>query len=59
MLLHAFCAGNPTTVNAFLKSYFNYDYSFRWYCVLIVACFIAFFRVGSVFAIKLLNFQRR
>ena len=23
-------------MSAFLESYFNYDYSFRWYCVLIL-----------------------
>lgn len=52
-------AGQPTTVQGFLKSYFDYDYNFRWECVIIVAAFIAVFRFGSVAAIKLVNFQKR
>lgn len=52
-------AGQPTTVKLFLKSYFGYSYSFRWECIMIVAAFIAVFRVGSVLATKFVNFQKR
>ena len=52
-------AGQPTTVQGFLKSYFDYEYSFRWQAIIIVAAFIAVFRFGAVLAIKLVNFQKR
>ena len=52
-------SGNKTTVSAFLNSYFNYKYSFRWECVIIGAAFIAVFRVGAVLAIKFISFQKR
>ena len=52
-------SGKLNTVSAFLEDYFQYDYSFRWPAVAIVAFLVALFRMGSVFAPMYLNYQRR
>mmetsp|Transcript_4643 Transcript_4643/g.13342 ORF Transcript_4643/g.13342 Transcript_4643/m.13342 type:complete len:1521 (-) Transcript_4643:659-5221(-) len=51
--------GQQSTASQFLEDYFNYKYNFRWFAVLIVFCFIIFFRVGSVLALRFVNFNRR
>lgn len=37
----------------------RYEYSFRWWCVLIIAAHAVFFRVTSVLLLKYKNFLRR
>lgn len=51
--------GSESTVSRFLEDYFNFKYNFRWFAVLIVFCFIIFFRVGSVMALRFVNFNKR
>lgn len=47
------------SVSQFLEDYFGYSYGFRWYCVLILAGFVVFFRVCSMLVLKLVNHQHR
>ncbi|KDD76344.1 ABC-2 type transporter, partial [Helicosporidium sp. ATCC 50920] len=51
--------GEVTTVGAFVTSYFGYEYSFIWWCVLIIFAYALAFRVMSVLFLKYVNFQRR
>lgn len=51
--------GQVTTAKDFMASYFGYEHSFMWPCVAIVAAFIVVFRVGAIFALKYISFQRR
>ena len=49
----------PVTIGSWIKSYFGYDYDFRWYCVLIIAGFVLAFRVLAVVAVRYISFQKR
>jgi hypothetical protein len=63
------CAGYPgctsvslgacPSVKQFVKDYFDYEYSFRWWCALILLGFLAAFRVGAMITLKLVNHQHR
>ena len=39
-------------VREYLSDYFGYDYSFRWWCVLILMAFIICFRVFAMLALR-------
>ncbi|CAD7702122.1 unnamed protein product [Ostreobium quekettii] len=51
-------AGN-LTVSQFIKDRFDFDHSFRWWCVGIMFLFIVVVRVLTVVAVTSLNYQRR
>ncbi len=40
------------TVSEFMEEYFGYYYHMRWWCVLILAAYILFVRIGSIIALK-------
>jgi hypothetical protein len=42
-----------------LEDRFGYKYSWRWACVGFLFAFIAIFRLSSIMALKVLNFQNR
>ncbi|KAK9826588.1 hypothetical protein WJX74_004476 [Apatococcus lobatus] len=52
-------SATPITIKAWLKSYFGYEYDFRWYCVLIIFAFVVAFRVLAVMAVRYISFQKR
>lgn len=52
-------SANPITIKAWLKSYFGYEYDFRWYCVLILFGFVIAFRLLAVMAVRFISFQKR
>jgi hypothetical protein len=47
------------TVRVYLDEYFGYEYSFRWWCVLILFGFIVVFRVASMIVLKVINHEHR
>jgi hypothetical protein len=51
--------GSPTTVSAFMADYFGYEKRMIWWCVLITAAYVIFFRVGSVLLLRYVNFEQR
>lgn len=51
--------GGSVPLSQFLEDSFGFEYSFRWWCVLILLAFVLFFRLGSVVALLRLNFSSR
>uniref|UniRef100_A0A7S3UDR3 ABC transporter domain-containing protein n=1 Tax=Picocystis salinarum TaxID=88271 RepID=A0A7S3UDR3_9CHLO len=51
--------GGEEPVSQFLENSFGFEYSFRWWCVLILFAFMLFFRFGSIVALLRLNFSSR
>ncbi|GMH32356.1 hypothetical protein BSKO_00190 [Bryopsis sp. KO-2023] len=51
--------GQTATVKEFLKRRFDFEYSFRWWCVGILCLFIVVFRVLTIIAVKCVQHQRR
>lgn len=51
--------GQPTTISAFVDSFFGWESGMIWWCTLIVAGFAIFFRVVAALAVNFINFQRR
>jgi hypothetical protein len=49
----------PTTVGAFVQDFFGYDISLTWWCVLIVAWYVVFFRLGAVLMLRYVSYQKR
>lgn len=49
--------GESITVPQLLEDRFGYKYSFRWPATVILIVFLLVFRVASILAIKILNFQ--
>ncbi|KAL4434347.1 hypothetical protein ABPG75_000788 [Micractinium tetrahymenae] len=48
-----------TTVGEFMTSYFDYDFSFIWWCTLIVFSFAVFFRLSFSLLLRYVSYQRR
>ena len=42
-----------------MDDHFGYQYSLRWWCVLILLAYIIFVRVTSILALKYWNFLKR
>ncbi len=51
--------GSRLPVREYLIETYDYDYNFRWYCLLILAGFFVFCRVTSTLALRYLNFLKR
>lgn len=51
--------GVDTTVSVFLDSQYGFKSSWQWWSVLIVVGMVVFFRIVAVFAVQLLNHQKR
>jgi ABC-type multidrug transport system permease subunit len=51
--------GEMISVPQLLEDRFGYKYSFRWPATVILIAFLLVFRMASIAAIKVLNFQRR
>jgi hypothetical protein len=51
--------GTTQPVRQYLIDTYDYDYDFRWYCLLILAGFFVFCRVTSTLALRYLNFLKR
>ncbi|GBF90608.1 ABC transporter G family member protein [Raphidocelis subcapitata] len=49
----------PTTAGALLEALFGYEYGMRWWCVLIVAANMLFYRVASILVLRYKSFLRR
>ena len=48
-----------TTVGAFVKDFFGYDYGFIWWCPLIVFAYVLAFRLGTSFLASYVSFNKR
>lgn len=48
-----------TTVGAFMASYFDYHFSFIWWCTLIVFAYVLFFRLSFSLLLRFVSYQRR
>jgi ABC-type multidrug transport system ATPase subunit len=51
--------GTTTTVKAFLKDNFNYEYDRLYICVVVLLAYLAIFWLLSATALKRINFQKR
>jgi hypothetical protein len=51
--------GPATTVKAFMKDFFGYEFGFAWWCILIVFGYVLFFRLLGAAALRYLNFVKR
>lgn len=51
-------SGCPT-VEEWLRIFFDYRFSFRWWCVAILFGFIIVFRIAAMVILKLVNHQLR
>jgi hypothetical protein len=49
----------PTTAGALLEAQFGYEPRLRWWCVLIVAANLFFYRVVSILVLRYKSFLRR
>ena len=52
-------AGRRMTVSGFLDAVFDYQYGMRWWCVLIVAANMVFYRVASILVLRYKSFLKR
>lgn len=51
--------GDQIPIPQLLEERFGYKYSMRWPVTMILLAFLVVFRVASILALKLLNFQNR
>ncbi len=55
-----FILGNTTTtVGAFVNEFWGYEYSFIWWCPLILFAYVLFFRVGASLLMSYVSFNKR
>jgi hypothetical protein len=48
-----------TPVYQYVQDVFGYEYDFRWYALLIAACYVVFFTFMSIMYMRHVNFLRR
>lgn len=48
-----------TTVGEFVNQFWGYEYSFIWWCPLILFAYVLFFRVGTSLLISFVSFNKR
>lgn len=51
--------GETTTVAQYLEDFLGFNFSFRWWCVLILFSFLSVFNIGIAVALAKLNFTSR
>jgi len=51
--------GKAYTIKSFMEERFGYKVGLRWWIILILAAYILFFRVTSIFALRYWNFLKR
>lgn len=51
--------GETTTVAQYLEDFLGYNFSFRWWCVLILFSFLSVFSIGITVTLAKLNFTSR